>query len=84
MKFFFTKLSIALTLLVLANSKIKAQITFADSLSIQLEATVVSSPASITLNWPIDGHASDFKIYRKLKNGFTWTLLTTTTSSATQ
>jgi hypothetical protein len=84
MKFFFTKLSIILTLLVLTNSKINAQITYADSLSIQLEATVVSSPASFTLTWPADGHASNFKIYRKLKTGATWILLSTTTNTASQ
>jgi hypothetical protein len=84
MKCFSVQLGIIFSLFLLITFNSNAQITYADSLSIQLEATVVSSPASITLTWPADGHASNFKIYRKLKTGATWTLLTTTTNTATQ
>ena len=84
MKCFSVQLGITFSLLLLITFNSKAQITYADSLSIQLEATVVSSPASITLKWPADGHASNFKIYRKLKTGTSWILLTTTTSTAAQ
>jgi len=84
MKCFSVQLGIIFSLFLLITFNSNAQITYADSLSIQLEATVVSSPASITLTWPADGHASNFKIYRKLKIGATWILLTTTTNTATQ
>lgn len=62
-----------------------AQTTFGDSLSIQAEATVISSPASITISWPSDANATNFIVYRKLKTATTWgSILATLPASANQ
>ena len=62
-----------------------AQTTFGDSLSIQAEATIVNSPASITISWLPDTDATNFIVYRKLKTATTWgSILATLPSSASQ
>ncbi len=49
-------------LITVSSFKSNAQITYGDSLSIQLEAFVSISPASITLSWPADGNATNYII----------------------
>ena len=74
---------LALSLCNISNSQ--AQTTFGDSLSIQAEATIINSPASITVTWPSDADASNFILYRKLKTSTTWgSVLATLPASANQ
>ena len=61
-----------------------AQISFGDSLSIQLEATAIISPPSITLTWPNDINGASFIISRKLKGAASWTALATIPGNSAQ
>ena len=61
-----------------------AQISFGDSLSIQLEATAILSPPSITLTWPNDINGASFIISRKLKGAASWTALATIPGNSAQ
>ena len=61
-----------------------AQISFGDSLSIQLEASAIISPPSITLTWPNDINGASFIISRKLKGAASWTALATIPGNSAQ
>lgn len=85
MKTTFLNLFILFVLFYFGVPNSQAQTTYGDSLSIQAEATIVNSPASITLTWPSDANATNFIVYRKLKTAATWgSILATLPASANQ
>ncbi len=75
-------LLLAITILLFASfNNLKAQTTWGDSLSNQLEATTQVSPPQITLTWKADPDALNFQVYRKSKTATTWGGVLATVSS---
>jgi hypothetical protein len=64
-----------------------AQLTYADSTwvySVQVSASVQTSPPSITLSWPADPFGpSSYTVYRKSKNAGSWNSVTSLPGNAT-
>ena len=59
--------------------------TYGESLTVQLEATVQSSPPRITLSWPSDINATSYQVFRKSTSAVSWgPILSTLTASDTQ
>src|ERR1043166_4058425 len=40
--------------------------------AVRVSATVQTNPARITLSWPADAHATDYTLYRKLRDDTNW------------
>ncbi|MBK7086588.1 MAG: hypothetical protein IPH53_18825 [Flavobacteriales bacterium] len=75
---------LGLVLIVGATATAEAQ-TYAHDKSVQMWATVVASPPSITLNWTTHSNTTGFTVYRKLKGGTSWgSAIGTAGSTATQ
>jgi PKD repeat protein len=60
-----------LLLCLLLISLFASSQTAADA-AVQLSVQIQVSPAQITLNWPTTAATSNYQVFRKLKNTFTW------------
>jgi hypothetical protein len=74
-----------LTLIFLLLTAVSMAQTLGQNRSVQLWATVQSTPPRITLNWAPHANTTGFTIFRKLKGGTSWgSAIGTAASTATQ